>query len=482
MTKKKTKTDASKWTVAEKRSELWRRGILHWKLHSTQLEMYNAIMANTKKKFVINCSRRLGKSFLMCIIALEHAIQNPRSQIKMAAPSQKAITRIITPLMRDILQDCPKHLQPRYKLHDSTWVFPNGSQIDMAGSEQNQADRLRGTACDFFVCDEAAFCSDLAYLVESIISPQMLTRPNARTILASTPPVTPDHPFVSKYMKIAIAQGAYLHRTIYDNPMLTPDTIEEYMIEAGGEDSTTWKREYLAQVVTETEDALLPEASEQDIMSEVITEIRRPVHYLPFTAMDLGYLDYTGVLFGYYHFPAGKLVIEDEILVNKMTSAQIVAAVLEKERELWGENIPRGRVVDGNALAIADMNETHRFNCRVPDKSDLAANINRIRMDLKSRTLLIDPRCTNLISQVQFATWDKARTKFSRSSSGGHWDLIAALMYWCKHVDRISNPMPADFGYSMYDDWGFPRERKNSVGNQLKALFPFICPPRKRFK
>lgn len=454
--------------------------IVEWQGHETQKEMYRAINEMTSRKIVVNCSRRLGKSWLLVAMALEYAFQNPYAQIKYASVNQKAARKIVLPIFRQILAQCPKHLQPKFHTHDGEYRFPNGAVITISGTEMQQVDALRGQAMDLGLLDEAGFMSDLEYVVESVLAPQMLTRPGAKIIFASTPPVTPDHPFVRKYMARAMADGAYLHRTIYDNPMLTPQIIQEYMDEAGGAESTTWRREYLAEIVTETDDALFPEASISEIMTDVVAEIRRPIHYIPFTAMDLGYLDYTGVVFGYYHFPAGKIVIEDEILVNKMTSAQIVELVLAKEKELWGSNAPRGRVVDGNALAIADMNETHRFNCRVPDKSDLAANINRVRMDLMNRSLVVDPRCTNLIAQLQFSTWDKSRTKFSRSSDGGHWDLIAALIYWCKHVDRITNPMPADFGYSIYDDWGFPRKHINSLGEQLKSLFPVIIPTRKK--
>lgn len=464
---------ASKWTVEQKRAELWRRGVLApWILHDGQKKMYEAVQSSTSQKFVINSSRRLGKSFMLCLIALETAIQKPSSQIKFAAPNQKAARKIITPLMKQILETCPRELRPKFKLHDGLWEFRNGSEIHVAGSEQGQIDSLRGQACDLALLDEAAFMNDLEYVVESVIAPQTLTRPDSRIILASTPPVSPDHAFVRKYMANAMAQGSYARFTIYDNPMLTTEKIEEYMFEAGGENSTTWRREYLAEVVTETDFALFPEASNDDIMAGVVTEIRRPDFYIPFTAIDLGYLDNTGVVFGYYHFPSAKAVIEDELLMEKKTSAYIVEKTLEKERELWGEQRARGRVVDGNALAIADLNETHRFNCRVPDKSDLAANVNRVRMDLMNQKLIVDPKCTNLIAQLKFSTWDKNRTKFSRSSDGGHWDLVAATIYWAKHLDRHTNPMPADYGYSAFEDWGYPRQHTNSLGNTLKDLFP----------
>ena len=435
--------------------------------------MYSAINESTAKRFVINSARRLGKSYLLAVLALEYAIRNPESQIKFAAPNQKMARKIIFPLFRAILEDCPKHMRPRFRVHDGEYHFSNESLITVCGTEQGQVDGLRGTACDLALLDECGFMTDLPYVVDSIITPQLLTRPNGRIIMASTPPISPDHPFVSKYMASAMESGAYARFDIYSNPMLTPEQIEEFKKEAGGAESTTWRREYLAEIVTETENALFPEASDSDLMRDVVQEVPRPRFFIPITAVDLGYTDFTGILFGYYHFGLAKVVIEDEILVNKKTSAEIVSMILAKEKELWGDNPPRTRIVDGPALAIADMNQTHRFMCRTPEKSDLAANVNRVRMDLANRNLLIHPRCAGLIAQATFATWDTSRTKFSRNSSGGHWDLAASLIYLLKHVDRVTQPQPPGWGWDPFQDFGFSRTNRNTVNDSFRAMFPF---------
>lgn len=465
---------SSKYTLQQKQEELWRRGVLSWLLHAGQKKMYAALEGSSGKKFVINSSRRLGKSYLLCLVALEQAYRQPNSQIKFAAPNQKAARKIVFPLMKQILETCPKSLRPKFKLHDGVYEFPNGSEIHISGSEMGQVDSLRGQACDLALVDEAGFMSDLEYLVESILAPQTLGRANARIIIASTPPVSPDHAFVDKYMQQAMASGAYARFTIYDNPLLSPDEIEEYKKDAGGEESTTWRREYLAEVVTESKNAIFPEATQADLLDQLIIDVPRPHLFIPITAVDLGYLDYTGILFGYYHFPLAKLVIEDEILINKATSAEIVALILAKEKELWGNNPPRVRVIDGPALVIADMNQTHRFNCRSPEKSDLTANVNRVRIDIAQKRIIIHPRCKNTLSQMRYAVWDKSHSKFSRSSNGGHWDLAAALIYLCKHADRSTNPYPAGYGFDPYTDFGYPRKHANTAAEQFKAMFPFI--------
>jgi len=461
--------------------ELWRRGILApWKLHEGQKKMYQAIEESDAKKFVINSSRRLGKSWMLCVIALEQGYKVPHSQIKFAAPNQKMARKIVFPLFKQILENCPKHLRPKFKLHDGVYEFANGSEIHIAGSEMNQIDSLRGQACDLALLDEAGFMTDLEYVIESVLVPQTLTRKDARLILASTPPVSPDHPFVSRYIKNAMAQEAYAKFTIYDNPMLTPEQIELYMEEAGGADSTTWRREYLADIVTEKTNALFPEATDE-AMEDIVLEIQRPDQFIPLTVIDLGYVDYTGILFGYYHFPAGKVVIEDELLMNRTTSAEIVQQVYDKEKELWGDRKPFTRVVDAQALAIADLNSMYRFNCRAPAKSDLEANVNRVRMDVGQQNMIISPKCTNLIAQLKYATGDNNRRSFSRNSSGGHWDLAAAMVYFAKHIDRRTNPFPPGYGYDPHTTWGIPTKHPDTAMEKMRQMFPFQAAFKNRF-
>ena len=452
---------------------LWRRGVVVWFLHDVQRRMMTDIQGSTSKKYVINSSRRLGKSTLLCCLAIERALQFPDQQIKFASETQRSVKKIIHPIFRQILSTCPKDLRPKFHSHDGVYSFANGSEIHIAGAAMEQVDGLRGTACDLALVDEAAFIGSLDYLIDSVLLPQTLNRPNAKIIMASTPPPTPDHPFVTKYMAEAMGSGNYSHYTIYDNPLLSAETIEEFKREAGGEDSTTWRREYLGEIIADDKRSVFPEATDHTLFDKQVYEIKRPPYFIPITSIDLGYNDYTGVLFGYYHFPSAKIVIEDEILINKANSTEIVRLVREKEKALWGDLVPQVRVVDGPALVIADLNETHRFTCRLPEKSDLAANVNRIRIDLAAEVFCIHPKCKQLIAQIQYAIWDTTRTKFARSASSGHFDLAASLLYFCKHVDRRTNPFPASFGYDYANDWGFPRSHVNSSAIVLNTMFPY---------
>jgi hypothetical protein len=61
----------------------------------------------------------------------------------------------------------------------------------------------------------------------------------------STPPPTTDHPLEHYYQEAELG-GYYYHSTIYDCDY-PPEIIAELMREAGGENSLTWRIEYMAE-------------------------------------------------------------------------------------------------------------------------------------------------------------------------------------------------------------------------------------------
>ena len=211
-------------------TELWALGELSWKLHSTQLEMYKAYHKSQGLKFVINSSRRLGKSFFLLILACEEAIKNKRSRVCYASFTAKSVKTIITPLMNEILIDCPEWLRPTWRSQDQKFIFPNGSEIQIAGTDAERAESLRGGAMHLGICDEAAFMDDLEYIVSDIMMPMALST-DGRMILASTPPRSPSHHFTI-YAQEAEVSGNYIKKTIYENPLYPEARIVKFMMEA----------------------------------------------------------------------------------------------------------------------------------------------------------------------------------------------------------------------------------------------------------
>lgn len=471
--------------------KLWRLGIVSWKFHPTQIDVYEAINKTNSNTFVLNLARQSGKSFLLCAYAIEFALQHPGAKICYLAPTAKAVKKIIIPRIRDILSDCPRDLLPSYKINDQVYSFKNGSEIHIAGTDAERAENLRGQVFHLVICDEAGFMDKLDYVVSSILRPLTITV-NGKIILSSTPPISPSHPFKT-FAENAEKGGYYIKKTIYDNPMLSARTIEQFKEEAGGEDSVAWRREFLAEFIIDANEAVIPEATEQKVASLIkkvipyqepysVTEsqVMRPPFFDAYVVADLGYTDNTGILFGYWDFNTAKLVIEDEALFNRPNTTTISNIIRQTESSLWGGKKPYMRFCDGDPITISDLNTIHNLQFSQTRNDDLEASVNAVRLFIQDNKIVIDPKCVNLISQLKSATWDSSRKKFKRSESNGHYDLIAALIYMVRNIKRSRNPMPAGHGLSVstmyiphdaYDNKDHKHLEK-LVSNPLDRFFP----------
>lgn len=469
-------------TKKEAIKQLWEAGCLYWKLDSNQESIYKFLEDNESKICIVSCSRRNGKSFMLVLMAFEYCLRNPGTIVKFIQPEVKMIKRDIRPLIREITKDCPSALKPEFRVHDNIYHFPNGSELQLAGSDNGNAESLRGGSAHLCIVDEAGFCSDLKYLVQSILLPTTTTT-NGRIILSSTPPRTPDHEFV-KFVEEAELKGNLITRTVYDNPRLSKEQIEEIMnTYPGGASDVQFRREYLCEFITSTEDAVVPEFT-GELREHIVKESERPVFYDSYVSADIGFKDLTVVLFAYLDFLKGVLVVEDEIVVNgkKMTTDYLALEIKKKEAELWRDPVtkevrsPLVRVCDNNLILINDLQQIHGITFIPTAKDNADAALNNMRMLLSQGKIIISPKCKTLISHLKSAVWNKARTSFDRSPDQGHYDAVDALKYLVRNVRFTKNPYPSDyafFGKSSDDLFIFNRKPKTNseLEKWAKATF-----------
>jgi hypothetical protein len=435
---------------------LWRRGILKWKLDKNQLEMHD--FANSEHSvIVVGCSRQLGKSYFLTVLSIEHCLKNPYSIVKFIAPKVKDIKRIIAPLVREITQDCPKDLLPKYSTQEHIFRFPNGSEIQLAGTDNGHAESIRGNKAHLCIIDEAGFCDDLDYIVNSILIPTTTTT-NGKIVMASTPSRTPDHPFM-EFMRDAEAEGRFIKKTIYDNPRLTEEQIDRIAKGIGGKDSVDFRREYMVEIIVSEDDAVVPEFN-KELEQAVVCDWTKPAFYDCYVSMDIGGSDLTVVLFGYYDFKGARLIIEDELVFGrKMLTDELAAAIKAKEAQLWthqatGEQkTPLLRVADNNNIILVnDLAVKHGLNFIPTLKDNKDAALNNMRMMLKGMRIFISPKCITLISHLKSAIWNKARTAYARSSDKGHFDAVDALVYLCRNINYNKNPYPSHYNLMGHKD------------------------------
>ena len=459
------------------RELLWRRGILDFKLDLNQIEMRRIYRESQGKIIVWACSRRLGKTWTLCVVAIEQCLKKKNCLVKYLAPQQKMVRQIIRPIMRQLIADCPEDIRPIEKTADGLWYFPStGSQIQMAGCDNGRAESVRGSNADLCIIDEAGFVNnELEYIINSILLPTTATT-KGKILLASTPPKSPTHDFVF-FMNLARSENSFVRKTIYDNPRLTKQDIDLLIRAAGGVDSVTFKREYLAHVITDDESAVVPEFNEE-LKKKIIKPWVKPAFFDTYVAMDVGMKDLTVVLFAYYDYKAGKLIIEDEFVINgqKLTTQALAEGVRHKEsthfsNPFTGEpNEPYMRVSDNNLILINDLWRLHGLLFYPTKKDDADAALNNMRILLKDEKIIINPRCVALIRHLEGATWNKNKTSYTRSGDDGHFDGVDSLKYLIRNVNWQKSPFPNGYGLPNQKDYYYNKQ----PGHKQQEIFKKI--------
>jgi uncharacterized protein YneF (UPF0154 family) len=443
--------------------ELYRRGILSWKCHPVQKEMYDLFQKAPKNDVLVwLLARQSGKSYLLAILALEAALKEPHSIVKLLTDTKLHIKAIFDKIFQEILDDCPESLKPKYHRNFFMYEFPNGSQIQLAGSDGGHYEKLRGQKCDLVLVDEAGFCNDLENVVKSVLMPTT-THTGGKIVLASTPPEDLEHDFL-KFIEAAQFAGNLTKKTIDDNPLLDADQVKRIETAMGGRTSERFRREYLCEIIKNADISVIPEFNEE-LEKEIVKDWPRPPHYDCYESMDLGGKDLTVVLLAYYDFRGAKLIIEDELVLDfskpNIGLSKLLKDLKEKENARW-TNIytnetkkPYIRVSDINYIVtqeIAAMShgEVYFGNAKKDDKD---AAINNLRTLLANKKIIIHPRCTTLIRHLKNVRWFSAKNKntFARSPDNGHYDAVDALIYLTRTVAYTKNPYPAGYDLNMKD-------------------------------
>lgn len=466
---------------------LWRKGILHWKLHKGQKELYDQFNLSDHPVFVVASGRQFGKTWGLAIIALETCIKTPNVIVKLVAPKAKDIRRIIAPALREILADCPDDLRPTFNSRENNYVFPNGSEIQLAGTDNGHAESIRGNKAHLCIIDEAGFCDDLDYVVNSILIPTM-TRTRGKLIMSSTPSRSPDHPFM-KFMEKAEEEGRLIKKTIYDNPHMSEEEISRIAETYGGKDSVDFRREYLVEKIISEEDAVVPEFSGihgKDLQAKIIKEWPIPPFYDGYVSMDIGGKDLTAVLFAYYDFAAAKIIIQAEYVAGGKVLTDVIASNIKQiESRIWKEKPPTLRVADNNNIILLnDLAVNHQINFLPTAKDNADAALNNMRMLLRSERVIIHPDCKVLISHLNGAIWNRSRNSFARGADKGHYDMVHAIIYLCRNVSLQKNPYPPGYQYSnqhaLFYNNPTLQTGKTKVEQHLESMFQVRKVGRKR--
>ncbi len=457
----------------------WEAGRLQYKFKPIQRRMaedWERGKAKTRKH-VLHISRRVGKSTFLFILALIYCLSNPNTKVAFVAPVERRLEDYIRGIAAKVFADCPEGEKPEFFSSSNMYRFKNGSELWFAGSNNQSYNSLRGSEFHLFVIDEAAFVDDLEELVEGVAMPTLF-QTRGHLILSSTSPVTPEHPFKT-YAEKAILNDSYSKYTIFDDDSIDPEFLEQWILESGGKESSTFRREYLCEFVVDEERSLTPAWSDRFIKEFLKNEFF-PFYHL-YESMDLGFKrDFTCVVFGYYDFKRRVVVIVDEIVIKgpKLASKNLADMIKAKEKELWFDERTQQarevyrRVSDNDDLIFLNtMSVEQDMNFMPTSKDSLHDMIDRVNGYLREERVEVDPRCKYLIQCLRSGIWDKERKKLDRSKALGHYDGTMALAYLLHNLDIWTNPLPLSPIDPRNELFRETRENDSTDLKEMKDLF-----------
>lgn len=462
-------------TLAAAKDALWRAGVLLWKVRDHQLLAYEFLsgadgVAHTQRLAYIH--RQFGKSHLSELIAVEVALQKKRARVTIVAPTQKMMRAILIPNMATLLEDCPADLKPTFNALDNVYTFPStGSTIRIDGADSGGAENLRGRANDLVIIDEAGFIRDLKALIHDIILPSFLTT-NGRLIAITTPPKTAGH-YCAQLRHRLSAAGAFLKFRLSDNVSITPEVRARWAEECGGADSATYLREYECEEITDATAAVVPEWNSGAIL-KLVKDVPAPDPYVSrLVGMDLGWSDPTALVFGYYDFKTARLMIQDELVLRRARIEEIARETKRVEELYWPGQRPYTRISDVDPMVLAELSAAHGLSFRPVSKVLKEQMVNELRTWVRQERIIVDPRCWQLIAQLEAAVWTSSRRTFEHTEAFGHFDLVDALVYLLQAIPRQHNPyptMPEGVGFHThhYDPADYPDHNLEP----LRQLFP----------
>lgn len=243
------------------------------------------------------------------------------------------------------------------------------------------------------------------------------------------------------------------------------------------------------EIVKDEQLSVLPEVDDE-LLEQITKVYENPPFANRYVAMDIGFRDLTVVLYGFYDFRNDLIIIEDEIAVRgkDIHLPVFTQDLLNKEEELWTNPLtnelfqPDLRVSDINPFVIQEISRASggKLAFSSASKDNKLANINKLRVMLANKKILINPKCKTLLRHLKNARWKDKGSKddFARSPDDGHYDAVDALLYFTRAINYNKNPYPAGYGHNVRNM--HIENRQKFMGQQHQLVYDAIFGVKKR--
>lgn len=265
----------------------------------------DVILDDVIPKKVLCTGRRQGKTNAVARLLVTECVTPNTPCIYIHLKFENAIKQAFD-LCTDAAKECELPIERSSKA-EGIIQFVNGSSILFKGNnDKSAADGFRGNKFRIVAIDEAAYQTNMTYLLNDVIGPATADFEHPMIILASTPPRTPGSYFESCYNN---KEWKQYHWDMTNNPYIknADKVIQEVCKEKGlTVESPLLQREYFGLFVYDTEALLFKDA-------KYYTEI--PSTFVPdhiTIGVDFGFEDDNAIVTLAYNMQGQAYVIEEK--------------------------------------------------------------------------------------------------------------------------------------------------------------------------
>jgi intein/homing endonuclease len=261
--------------LEEKSREYHKRGQKHWMYpviksieHKGRKRTYD-ISVKDHHNYIADgmCVHNSGKTFLLGVAAITEALRNPAAKVLLLAPNQSHVKLMFDDMIRPLLKAFKHPTSGKVGIpgeetrigQDADFAVTTNTQkpqeiiIEGEGDHKSSirgmviSDSARGQDASLIIFDEADYAP--AGKVRPIVTPIQASSPNTRMVMSSTPSGRTDSYF---YQACHSGDWEEFHVDISAIPHMTEERRARLARAAGGEDTNTFKQEYLAQFGEQT--------------------------------------------------------------------------------------------------------------------------------------------------------------------------------------------------------------------------------------
>lgn len=325
---------------------------IEYKIAKTLFPWQKEVIKFDSKRNTLLAGRRSGKSFVESAIAVLHCVKGYDTINGFKKPRSVLVMGLTAERVKDVFWENIKHYAEvaglPCKIDNSalTITFENGSSIILKGNN-NKVDRekLRGADYSLIIIDECQSQQSLGYLMTDILGPIIKGR-DSFCYLSGTGAITNKGYWKDITDGKDCATWRHFTATMKDNPTIPSTALADVLKENNWtEDNVTFRREYLAENITDTTRLIVPNFHRWESLEGKVFD-----HLC--IGIDYGWNNSNAVV-ALLKDTQGKIYEVETLKFNKSDVDKIVLNV----KKVWEETINKYRIPVENAICVADNSD-----------------------------------------------------------------------------------------------------------------------------